>query len=117
MRRSRATVSTFCLAGARAQEFHLLELSVGGKEIGGHEGGNMDEGEGGGGQKVVLLSVRRDGRVSIDGGGGVVVKDGDLEVSNGDATFKVLPEDVTFSDIAGGYLATWCAYLMPIISD
>lgn len=56
----------------------------------GNEGGNMDEGEGGDGQNFVLLSVRGDGRVSIDGGGGVVVKDGDLEVSQGDATFKVL---------------------------
>lgn len=77
---------------AGAQGFHLLELSVGGKGTGsaGIDGGNMGDVEGGDTQNMVLLSVRGDGRVSIDGGGGVVVKDGDLEVSQGDASFKVL---------------------------
>lgn len=77
---------------AGAGGFQLLELSVGGKGTGGerNEGGNEDEGEDGSSEKMVVLSVRGDGRVSINGGGGVTVKDGDLEVSQGDATFKVL---------------------------
>eukprot|EP00903_Cladosiphon_okamuranus_P017553 g16167.t1 len=76
--------------GAGAQGFHLLELSVGGKGTGstGIDGGNMGDVEDGGSENMVLLSVRGDGRVSIDGGGGVLVKDGDLEVSQGEATFK-----------------------------
>lgn len=86
--------SGFCISAtaAGAEGFQLLELSVGGKGTGsaGIEGGNQDEGEDGDSENMVLLSVRGDGRVFIDGGGGVIVKDGDLEVAQGDATFKVL---------------------------
>lgn len=79
------------VTAAGAEGFHLLELSVGGKGTGsaGIEGGNEDEGEDRGSQTKVLLSVRGDGRVSMDGGGGLIVKNGDLEVSQGDAIFKV----------------------------
>lgn len=80
------------MTAAGAEGFQLLELSVGDQGTGGTrtDGGNDDGGDGGDSQSMVLLSVRGDGRVSIDGGGGVIVKDGDLEVSQGDATFKVL---------------------------
>lgn len=92
---------------AGVEGFQLLELSVGGKgtSSSGIEGGNKDEDEDGNSENMVLLSVRGDGRVSIDGGGGVVVKDGDLEVSQGDATFKVLYHEwVTFaSGSVGNY--------------
>lgn len=36
-----------------------------------------------------VLSVQGDGRISMAGGGGVVLEEGDLEVSQGDAKFKV----------------------------
>lgn len=69
---------------AGTESFQLLELSVGGKGARGSANEGVVEG-----QSTVLLSVRGDGRVAIDGGGGVIIKDGDLEVSQGDAAFKV----------------------------
>lgn len=80
-------------AGAGSEGFRLLELSVGGQGGGitaNQNGGSGDEGEEkDGSQEAVLLSVRGDGRVSMTGGGGVILKQGDLEVSRGDAAFKV----------------------------
>ncbi|CBJ33559.1 conserved unknown protein [Ectocarpus siliculosus] len=66
--------------GTGAKSFRLLELSVGG------EGASEEENSGG--QKQVLLSVGGDGRVLMTGGGGVLLEEGDLEVSGGGATFK-----------------------------
>lgn len=63
---------------ANSSPFKLLELSVGG----GEEDAAASE-------EVVLLSVGGDGRVSMAGGGGVVLGEGDLEVSQGNAMFKV----------------------------
>lgn len=83
--------------GRSPDRFRLLELSVGG---GGGGGGKEGVVEGGGGwaggagdgegrEAVSVLSVRGDGRVSMAGGGGVVLEEGDLTVSLGDANFKV----------------------------
>lgn len=67
--------------GTRSPDrFRLLELSVG--------GGEEDEGIAGGDAKVIL-SVRGDGRMLMAGGGGIVLGEGNLEVSQGDATFQV----------------------------
>lgn len=71
--------------------FRLLELSVGGEK-------KNDEGEFEGGdtakgvtqEPMVLMSVRGDGEVFMGGGGGMVLGEGDLEVSQGDASFQVL---------------------------
>ena len=64
--------------------FRLLELSVGGKrkDEEGREGGFEEDAD-------VLMSVRGDGRVLMRGGGGVVVGEGSLDVSQGNANVKV----------------------------
>lgn len=78
-----------------SDRFRLLELSVGGggkEEDDGGEGGGeegREEGVEGDGEKIVLMSVRGDGRISMSGGGGVVLEEGGLEVTRGNATFKV----------------------------
>ncbi len=70
------------------QSFHLLELSVGEMAAGSPED-ERSIGGGDGDDPRVLMSVRGDGRVSLAGGGGVIVKEGDLEVSGGGAKFEV----------------------------
>lgn len=82
--------------------FRLLELSVGGEK-------KNDEGELKGGdtakgvaqEPMVLMSVRGDGEVFMGGGGGMVLGEGDLEVSQGDASFQVLarPEGYTLQHV------------------
>lgn len=76
--------------GRSPDRFKLLELSVGGGEGKAREEGRGDwtGGEGRGGA-LSLLSVRGDGRVSMAGGGGVVLEEGDLTVLQGDAKFQV----------------------------
>lgn len=70
-----------------SDRFRLFELALGGNDVA--EGGEGDEELEAGREKVVLLSVRGDGKVSLAGGGGVVLEEGDLEVSGGNASFKV----------------------------
>lgn len=59
---------------AASERFRLLELSAGRSDSAGAES---------------VFSVRGDGRVSLSGGGGVLLEEGDLEVSKGRAVFKV----------------------------
>lgn len=86
--------------GRSPDRFRLLELSVGGgggeegvvegaADAGGGGGRVGGGGSGGGGEAFSVLSVRGDGRISMAGGGGVVLEEGDLTVSRGDAKFKV----------------------------
>lgn len=64
-----------------SDRFRLLELSTGRNE--GSEDASGDN-------VKSVFSVRGDGRVSMAGGGGIVLEEGDLELLRGDAAFKVI---------------------------
>lgn len=70
-----------------SNRFRLFELALEGSGVA--EGEQGEEGLEADPERVVLLSVRGDGKVSLAGGGGVVLGEGDLEVSRGNASFKV----------------------------
>lgn len=70
-----------------SDNFRLLELSALRSKS------SVDEAHTEGGDQHTkvdsIFAVRGDGRVSMSGGGGVFLEEGNLEVSQGDATFKV----------------------------
>lgn len=78
-----------------SDEFQLLELSTMADQFGtavvhGDKNAGAEEDP----SSLVMtkrrvLSVRGDGRITMSGGGGVFLEEGDLQVSRGDATFKV----------------------------